>query len=293
MTDVPERYHRSMLLFGADGQRHLSETSVLVVGAGGLGSPLAQHLALLGVKRIAAADDDDLDETNRNRFVGARHDDPVPGSKKVDLVCRLIREINPEVEAVPLPYGLVSDEVFAAVPEADWIFGCFDKDGPRAILNELCAIYEKPYIDLASDVPEPGIYGGHVCVSIDGPGCLECLNLLDRQAIRRYLETPEQRRLEDAVYGVPVGALDVKGPSVSPINGVIASLAAMEFMVAVTGMRTPTRLQEYRGWESKVVVVTDPPRPECMICCGLRGKPAEADVERYLRLPHLRGSTLE
>ena len=288
MTDMPDRYHRSMLLFGAEGQRRLRETSVVVVGAGGLGSPLTQHLALMGVKRVTAADDDELDETNRNRFVGARHDDPVPGSKKVDLVCRMVQEINPDVEAVPLRYGLVSEEVFAAVREADWVFGCFDKDGPRAILNELCAVYEKPYIDLASDVPEPGIYGGHVCVSIAGAGCLDCLGLLDRRAVRRYLETPNQREREDAIYGIPVGALEAKGPSVSPLNGVIASLAAMEFMVAVTGMRPPTRLQEYRGWQSKVVVNTDAPQPDCLICSGIRGKPAEADVERYLRLPHLR-----
>lgn len=286
---MPDRYHRSMLLFGAEGQCRLRETSVLVVGAGGLGSPLTQHLALLGVKCVTAADDDDLDETNRNRFVGARHDDPVPGSRKVDLVCRMIREVNPSVRAVSLPYGLVSEQVFAAVCEADWVFGCFDKDGPRAILNELCAVYEKPYIDLASDVPEAGVYGGYVCVSIDGRGCLDCLGLLDRQAVRRYLESPEQREREDAIYGVPVGALEVKGPSVSPLNGVIASLAAMEFMVAVTGMRAPTRLQEYRGWHSKVVVNTDAPSPDCPICAGIRGRPAEANVERFLRLPHLRG----
>jgi molybdopterin/thiamine biosynthesis adenylyltransferase len=211
----------------------------------------------------------------------------VPGSPKVDLVSRMVKEINPDVDAIALPCGLVSPEAFAAVKQADWVFGCFDKDGPRAILNELCAVYEKPYIDLASDVPEPGIYGGRVCVSIDGKGCLDCLGLLDRNAVRRYLESDEQREREDEIYGVAKGALEKKGPSVSPINGVIAALAATEFMVAVTRLRAPTRLQEYRGWQSKVVVVTDEPQPDCLICTGLRGKPAEADVERYLRLPHL------
>lgn len=288
MTDMPDRYHRNILLFGAEGQRKLRNTSVFVGGAGGLGSPLIQHLTLLGVKRITSADYDELDDTNRNRFVGARHDDPVPGSLKVDLVSRLVREINPDVEATGLEYGLVSEEAFAAVREADWVFGCFDEDGPRAILNELCAAYEKPYIDLASDVPEPGIYGGRVCVSVDGNGCLDCLGLLDRKAVRRYLESEEQREREDEVYGIAKGALEKKGPSVSPVNGVIASLAATEFMVAVTGLRAPTRLQEYRAWLSKVVVVTDEPQPGCLCCTGIRGKPEEADVERYLRLPHLR-----
>jgi hypothetical protein len=102
--------------------------------------------------------------------------------------------------------------------------------------------------------------------------CLDCLGLLDRKAVRRYLESDEQREREDEIYGVAKGALEKKGPSVSPINGVIAALAATEFMVAVTGLRAPTRLQEYRGWQSKVVVVTDEPQPDCLICTGLRRK---------------------
>lgn len=288
MSEFSDRYHRSILLFGAEGQKKLRSTSVAVLGVGGLGSPVIQHLALLGVKSIASVDDEELDDTNRNRFIGAKHTDPVPGSAKVMLADRLIREINPDVESVALPCGLVSEEAFEAVKTADWVFGCFDKDGPRAILNELCAAYERPYIDLASDVPEPGIYGGHVCVSVGGNGCLECLGLLDRKAVRRYIETEEQRDREDAIYGVPKGALDVKGPSVSPINGVIAALGATEFMVAVTGLRKPTRLQEYRGWQSKVVVSHDTPRPDCLYCKGVRGKPVESDVERYLKLAHLR-----
>jgi len=288
MTDVPSRYHRSTLLFGAEGQGKLSSTSVVVIGTGGLGSPLVQHLALLGVKRVTSVDDEELDETNRNRFIGARATDPVPGSPKVELVSRMIREINPDVESIPLQCGLVSEEAFAAARQADWVFGCFDGDGPRAILNELCAAYEKSYIDLASDVPESGIYGGRVCITLNGNGCLECLDLLDRKAVRRYLETPEQREQEDAIYGIEKGALEHKGPSVSPLNGVVAALAATEFMVGVTGLRAPTRLQEYRGWQSKVVVSTDAPKPDCHCCTGIRGKPEDADVERYLRIPHLR-----
>lgn len=287
MTDMPDRYHRSTLLFGGEGQRKLCSTSVVVIGTGGLGSPLIQHLALLGVKRVTSVDDEELDETNRNRFIGARATDPVPGSPKVDLVSRMIREINPEVETVPLHCGLVSEEAFAAVRQADWVFGCFDSDGPRAILNEICAAYEKPYIDLASDVLEPGIYGGRVFVTLNGNGCLECMDLLDRKAVRRYIETPEQRQQEDAIYGIEKGALEHKGPSVSPLNGVVAALAATEFMVAVTGLRAPTRLQEYRGWLSKVMVSEDEPKPDCPCCEGIRGKPEEADVERYLRIPHL------
>ncbi len=290
MSAITPRYDRSVRLFGEEGQRKLRATSVVVAGAGGLGSPTIQHLALLGVRQITSVDDDELDETSRNRFVGARHDDPVPGSAKVDLVSRLVNEINPDVRAVPLRKNLVSPEAFEAVKNADWVIGCFDEDGPRFILNELCAMYEKPYIDLASDIPEPGIYGGRICVAHDGAGCLNCLNQIDQRAVRRYLASDEERAREDAIYGVPRGALPEAGPSVSTINGVIAALAATEFMVSVTGMRPPARLLEFRGHISKVVVMTDPPQENCYYCKGIRGKPNEADVDRYLRMPHLQYS---
>jgi molybdopterin/thiamine biosynthesis adenylyltransferase len=284
MTAGAARYERNIRLFGEAGQRKLRQTKILIAGAGGVGSPLAHHMALLGVAQVVAVDDDELDETSRNRFFGARHDDPVPGSMKVDLVARMIREINPDVRAVPIASNIVSAEGFAAVKEADWIFGCFDDDGPRFILNELSAAHGKRYVDLASDVPEHGVYGGRICVAHDGNGCLSCLNLLDQDAVRRFLANAEERSREDAIYGVPRAVLGETGPAVSPINGVIAGLAATEFMVAVTGMRAPTRLIEYRAHLSKVLVVADEPRPDCYYCKGIRGKPEEAEVERYLQL---------
>ena len=114
------------------------------------------------------------------------------------------------------------------------------------------------------------------------------LGEIDENDVRSYLSTHDERSRTAAVYGVPVQALGQTGPSVSPINGVIAALAATEFMVAVTGMRTPTRLIEYRGWVSKVMVSGTKPRPDCYYCKSIRGRPRDADVERYLRIPHLR-----
>ena len=283
MTAEADRYHRNILLFGEEGQRRLRATCVVIAGVGGLGSPLAQHLALLGVKRVVLIDSEELDETNRNRFIGARSEDAVPGSPKVQLVDRLIKEINPDVESIPLQISVISQDAFDAVKAADWVFGCFDDDGPRAVLNELCAAFEKPYIDLASDVPEAGIYGGRVCVAFGGNGCLDCLDQLDRRQVRRYFQSDEQRDQEDAIYGIAKEALAQKGPSVSPLNGVIASLAAVEFMAAVTGLRAPARLQIFQGWTSKVVVSSDKPRAGCTQCNGVWGTGVAADVERYLR----------
>ena len=261
-----------------------SQTSVAVVGIGGLGSAMVQQLALLGVGSIQLVDSEELDETNRNRFIGARSDDPVPGSLKVNLGHRLVQEINPEVISRAIPWQLISSQAFTAIKGVSWVVGCFDKDGPRAVLNELCAAYAKPYMDLASDVPERGVYGGRVCVAHDGKGCLSCFDLLDRKAVRKYIQPDAEILEEDKIYGVDKAALIHKGPSVAALNGVVASLAAMEFMVAVTGMRAPTRLQEYRGNLSKVLVITDPPKPNCFICSSVWGRGEAAEVERYLAL---------
>ncbi|OHB32997.1 MAG: hypothetical protein A2X79_00770 [Desulfuromonadaceae bacterium GWB2_53_15] len=284
---ISDRYDRNIRLFGAEGQQKLRETVVTLIGAGGLGSAICQHLALLGVGKIFVIEDESLDNTNRNRFIGARADDPIPGTHKLDVIKRLVRETNPDVAFTGIPYCLFTIEAFSAIRESNWVIGCLDHDGPRAVLAEVCAAYAKPYIDAASDVPEAGVYGGRICIT-NGDGCLFCLNQLDSADIRRFLATDEEQRNEAAIYGVPIGALGESGPAVSPINGVVASLAAMEFMVAVTGLRAPTRLLEYRGHTSKVLVGTDMPKPDCFYCKGTWGIGAEADVERYLRMPHLR-----
>ncbi len=277
------RFDRNIRLFGEKGQERLLAARVAIVGVGGLGSPIAQHLALLGVGAITLIEPEELDDTNRNRFIGARHDDPVPGSLKVDLVHRLIKEINPGISVEKIPYPLVSPQAFAAIKNSHWAIGCFDHDGPRHILNELCAAYAIPYIDLASDV-HPGAYGGHICVSQDGNGCLSCLGLLDRADVRQYLSTSRDRAAEKNIYGVDRALLNNKGPSVSPINGVVASVGAMEFMVAVTGMRAARRLLQFRGHDSKVTVSNDQPAPDCYYCKGLRNQREAAAVERYLDL---------
>jgi molybdopterin/thiamine biosynthesis adenylyltransferase len=290
MNTAADRYHRNILLFGAAGQEKLRGTRIVVAGVGGLGSPVVQHLALLGVGGIVLIEPEELDPTNRNRFIGARASDPVPGSKKTALAHRLIWEINPDVVVTTIPHGLVSPLAFTAIKEADWVFGCFDHDGPRYILNELCAAYARPYIDLASDVPEPGIYGGHVCVAHNGQGCLSCLDLLAMNEVEQFLASADDRAARAAIYGIAKEALaEKKGPSVSPLNGVIASLGVMEFMVAVTGMRPPRVLLNYYGHLGKTTDSNKPERkPDCQFCTVIRGQPDAADIERYLRMPHLR-----
>jgi molybdopterin/thiamine biosynthesis adenylyltransferase len=287
VTAPESRFDRNIRLFGHEGQEKLRATHAVVTGTSGLGSPLVQHLALLGVGAITAIDDETLDDSNRNRFVGARADDPV-GMAKVEIVCRLVHEIDPSIKVDAIHKGLASPEAFDAIKRGDWVFGCFDHDGPRALLNELCQAYSKPYSDLASDVPESGVFGGRAFTSIGGDGCLHCLGVLDADQVQDYFAGAEERKRRDDSYGVAQEVLEQKGPSVSPINGVVASLAAVEFMVAVTGMRAPRRHVDYRGDRGRVGNVTDQAPGGCFYCAKSYGRGEAANVERVLSNSSLR-----
>jgi hypothetical protein len=254
MTNANEaRFARQIGLFGASGQDKLSATSVAVVGVGGLGTHVVQQLALLGVGNLTLIDSEELDTTNRNRYVGAYYYDPIPGSRKVILGARLVRSIDPAIVVKTVDDSLVSQDAFEAVRTADWTFGCLDKEGPRLILTELCAAYGRPYVDLASEVipDERPEYGGRVLVAKDGRGCLVCYDELDNEEAQNQLSGPEGARQREDLYGVKREMLKNSGPSVVSLNGLIASLGVTEFMVAVTGLREPTPLQRYYGRERR------------------------------------------
>lgn len=278
-----DRFDRNMRFFGKEGQERLGAAKVAVVGIGGLGTHVVQQLALLGVGQLSLIDPQDLDRTNFNRYIGVFYDDPVPGTLKVDVGARMVKKINPETRVVSIPDSLISQRAFEAIIASDYVFGCLDCEGVRLILNELCAAYSKPYLDLASGI-FLGNPGGRVCVAWDGRGCIVCYRELDVAEAQTDLMNPEVRRDRDAIYGVPRGLIGDAGPSVVSINGVIASIAATEFMLLVTGVRTiPKRLITYRAHTGGVSVKTDGPEPDCYYCVGLWGKGETADVQRYLR----------
>jgi len=157
-----DRFERQERLFGKEGQAKLTAARVAVVGVGGLGTHVVQQLTLLGVGGLALIDSEELATTDRNRYVGARHDDAIPGTPKVIIGERATKDIDPSIKVMKIRASLVSEESFAAVITADYVFGCLDSEGARLVLTELSAAYAKPYIDLASDVMpgNPLHYGG-------------------------------------------------------------------------------------------------------------------------------------
>lgn len=279
------RFDRQTQFFGEEGQIRTGSCKVVVVGIGGLGTHVVQQLALLGVGELALIDAEELAETNRNRYVGVKHDDAIPGTRKVDIGERIAKEIDPSIGVAKIFDSLVSEIAFEAIAKADYVFGCVDHDGPRLILNELCAAYSQPYLDLATEIVpgESPTYGGRVCVNHDGHGCIVCLDVIDVAEAQRDLSGPQMELIDEALYGVNRQNLGRVGPSVVSLNGVVASIGVTEFMAAVTGIRQPIRLAKYYGNTGKVVVSVDPPRSDCYYCNSIWGRGEAADVKRYIR----------
>ena len=280
-----DRFDRNIRFFGKTGQAKLADARVVVVGVGGLGTQVVQQLALLGVSRFALIDSEELDTTNLNRYVGVYHGDPIPGTPKVEIGERLIKSIALDTRVDKVHDSLVSSTAFDAVINADYVFGCLDSEGARLILNELCAAYSRPYIDLASEIipGDPPEYGGRIFVAWDGTGCIVCSCVIDLAEAQADLLNPEAKRNRAAIYGMQPDLLGQVGPSVVSINGVVASLAVTEFMVAVTGIRPPKRLFTYYGKRGIVTVSDEEPSPDCYYCKGIRGKGDAIGVQDYIR----------
>ncbi len=267
------RYSRNIALFGADGQRKIAETKVVIVGLGGLGSHLAQQLAYLGVLDYGLADYDIVTKSSLNRLIGAVETDVAAHSPKVIVAKRLIKTIQPTADVRVVEGKVDADGVVELVARADVIFGCLDRDLPRLQLTELCARHAKPYFDLASDTDREGgdaWYGGRV-IFCDGTRCLSCLNLLDQDQMARDSMSLEQRAADARIYGIDRDALEDTGPAVVSINGVVASLAATEFMALVTGVREPVANLVYRGDLTRLTKSVDQPREGCWYCTQLWG----------------------
>jgi len=281
----PDRFERNEAFFGRAGQEKLRGATITVVGVGGIGSHVVQEAAFLGVGRIKCIDPEELDLSNRNRYIGSLASDPIPGTLKVDIAERLIKSIDPEIQVEKYPYSLRHARSFEAIRTSDYVFGCVDKEGIRLVLTQFCAAYEKILFDIASDIePEANRvrYGGRICVS-RGDGCVLCLGLIDAAEAGLELGPDAARKERDKIYGLHRNVLGQTGPSVVSINGVVASLAVTEFMVEVTGVRRANRLSTYRGDLGKVFVSVDAPSPDCFICKGLWGQGAAANLEsQYL-----------
>ncbi len=139
-----DRYARHILLpeVGGAGQARLLNSSVLIVGAGGLGSPAALYLAAAGVGRIGLVDHDVVDRSNLQRQV--LYADAELGQAKVRVAAAKLRALNPDVEIEPHELRLDADHADALLGDYDLVLDGSDNFETRYLVNDACARAGKP-----------------------------------------------------------------------------------------------------------------------------------------------------
>ncbi|MGE5162376.1 MAG: HesA/MoeB/ThiF family protein [Betaproteobacteria bacterium] len=144
------RYSRHILLneIGVEGQQRLRESSMLVIGAGGLGSPAAFYLASAGVARITLVDGDSVDLTNLQRQI--LHTTDRIGAPKAVSGQVALAAINADVRVVPVVQRAGEDELAGLVSAATVVLDCSDNFATRHALNRACVAHRKPLVSGAA-----------------------------------------------------------------------------------------------------------------------------------------------
>jgi molybdopterin-synthase adenylyltransferase len=140
------RYSRHLLLddIGIEGQRRLLSAHALIVGAGGLGSPVALYLGTAGVGRITIVDGDRVDLTNLQRQIA--HDLARVGTPKAESAARSIVAINPTVRVTALHERAEAARLLELVAEADVVVDCSDNFATRHAVNAACVAHARPLV---------------------------------------------------------------------------------------------------------------------------------------------------
>jgi molybdopterin/thiamine biosynthesis adenylyltransferase len=144
------RYSRHILLdeIGIEGQQKLLAAHALIIGAGGLGSPVALYLGSAGVGHIAVVDHDTVDTTNLQRQIA--HQLSSVGQPKAVSIKRAIAAINPDVAVSPIVEQVGDAELDVLVQQADVVLDCTDNFATRHAINRACVKHRKPLVSGAA-----------------------------------------------------------------------------------------------------------------------------------------------
>ncbi|MEJ6399070.1 HesA/MoeB/ThiF family protein [Yoonia sp. 208BN28-4] len=241
------RYARHIVLreVGGTGQKALKDAKVLVVGAGGLGSPVLQYLAAAGVGTIGVIDDDIVENANLQRQV--IHLDDRIGLPKVHSAAEAMRAQNPFVSVKAYHRRLddsVAPELFA---EYDLVLDGSDNFDTRYLVNETCVAGGIPLIAAALTQWE-----GQICVydPANGAPCFACI----------FPDRPEPALVPSCAEAGVIG----------PLPGVIGSMMAVEAVKLITGAGDVLRgrLMIYDALYADTRTITAKRRPDCAVCGG-------------------------
>jgi len=238
------RYSRQIMLPQVDiaGQQKLLDARILIVGAGGLGSPAAMYLAAAGVGQITIYDDDQVDLTNLQRQIA--HDTSDIGLDKVISTLNTLKKINPDVQVHARKARLQDELLFEEVATADVVLDCSDNFATRFAINRACVQRETALVSGAAirfegqiSVFTPGIN--------DSP-CYNCLYQSDGEELQNC-----------ARNGV-----------IAPITGIIGSIQALEAMklIMAIGENLTGRLLLLDGLTMEWQTLRLKKNPACPTC---------------------------
>jgi MoaD family protein len=237
------RYSRQIMIpqVGPAGQRKLLDARVLIVGAGGLGSPAAVYLAAAGVGTLGIVDNDKLELSNLQRQI--LHHTADVGRPKVESAQETIARYNPDVRVIPHGLRLTSANAMEIIPQYDMVVGAVDNFSTRYLLNDACYLAGKPFIDGAVF-----LFEGQAAVFIPGRGCYRCL------------------------FPAPPPAGVVPSPSqvglLGALPGVIGLIEAFEALKLILGLGEPLsgRLLIFDALAMEFRQVNTRRDPRCPLC---------------------------
>jgi len=237
------RYSRQILLpqFGIEGQERLRASSVLVVGLGGLGSPVALYLAAAGVGRLLQADFDRVDLSNLQRQI--LHTTDRIGQTKAESARQTLRALNPGVELVTVETSLTPETLPELVCGVDLVVECSDNFATRFAVNAACQAAHVPLVSGAAIRLEGQVtaFSGQ-----SGGPCYRCLY-------------PDEGSIDETCTANGV---------LAPLVGIIGSLQATEAIKILTGLGTPLfgRLLLLDAARMEWREVRLRPDPACPVC---------------------------
>jgi sulfur-carrier protein adenylyltransferase/sulfurtransferase len=239
------RYSRHLLIpeVGEEGQRRLLQTSILLIGAGGLGSPAALYLAAAGVGRIGIVDDDVVDESNLQRQV--LHSTAGLGERKVRSARKALEGLNPDVDVVTYEERLTSDNVDRILGDGwDLVVDGADNFPTRYLLNDASVWLDVPVVhgSIFRFEGQVTVFKPH-----EGP-CYRCL----------FPQPPPPELAPSCAEGGVLGVLP----------GVIGSLQANEALKLALGIGEPAigRLLLFDALSARLDEVKVRRDPDCPVC---------------------------
>jgi len=248
-------FHRSTLALGLEVMRAIMQDQVVsIIGVGGLGSVVAEHLIHMGFHQINLIDPDVLELSNLNRVVGAYYEDAEQQRAKVDVVKRHLTRINPKATVMACKKDVHEKEVESVLALSDWLIVATDNHASRLKAQELSVKYFVPLLSLGVNITVEGntiedMSGEVITARVGDYLCLQCLHRINPIKVASE-QHPDQTIREALVKRGYVTGKDVKEPAVKTLNTFLATMAVDVLINQYTEARrhVPVLVYENNGY---------------------------------------------